>query len=177
MRRFNQPSRVFVASTIVALLLTRCDYHWSHSCCRSMLKKHFTCFIRWVLRWIGLQKLWSLAGEPLSRPLRSALHWIGSLFPLLLVSMMLKPWIASRFGLVNNSCGLITLPQEILEIILAELDWKDVLNARAVSTSVAELPSFSDLPCRRASYCVRRLGRDRCGFTSTNGCPTASTPL
>ncbi|KAF7430372.1 hypothetical protein PC9H_006077 [Pleurotus ostreatus] len=82
-----------------------------------MLKKHFNCFIRWVLWWFRLPKLLTLAGKPfsmLSQPLRSALHKI-----------------AFCFGFANSSCGLITLPQEVLELILADLDWKDVLRVRA----------------------------------------------
>ncbi|KAJ8701514.1 hypothetical protein PTI98_000282 [Pleurotus ostreatus] len=82
-----------------------------------MLRKHFNCFIRWMLRWFRLHKLLQLAGKlfsMLSRPLCR-----GS-----------AQKIASYFGLVKNSCGLITLPQEVLEMILADLDWKDVLNVR-----------------------------------------------
>lgn len=81
----------------------------------------------------------------LSRPLcRGSAHKIGSLFPCHLNSSILRNLLASYFGLVKSSCGLITLPQEVLEMILADLDWKDVLNVRVVSASVAELPSFSD---------------------------------
>lgn len=110
-----------------------------------MLKKHFTCFIRWVLQWIRLEKLFLLAGKlfpTLSRPQRSALHKLGSMFPLPLNSMILKALKASRFSIAKSPCGLTTLPQEILEIILSELGWEDVINVRAVSTSVAGNPLF-----------------------------------
>ncbi|KAL4252425.1 hypothetical protein AB1N83_013319 [Pleurotus pulmonarius] len=37
---------------------------------------------------------------------------------------------------MNNDplCGLTTLPQEILELLLCEMDWKDVLSIRATCT-------------------------------------------
>ncbi|KAL4257472.1 hypothetical protein AB1N83_010534 [Pleurotus pulmonarius] len=82
-----------------------------------MLREQFASFISWLLRWIRLPKLLTLVRKMFSmllRPPRSALHKIFS-----------------RFGFVNNSCGLITLPQEVLEMILVELDWKDVLRVRA----------------------------------------------
>ncbi|KAL4260770.1 hypothetical protein AB1N83_010694 [Pleurotus pulmonarius] len=83
------------------------------------LKKQFTCFVRWFLRWFGLPELLLLSKKlfsMLSRPLR-------------LVIPLHK--ISSCIGLFSSSCGIITLPQEVLEMILAELDWKDVLNVRA----------------------------------------------
>ncbi|KDQ22304.1 hypothetical protein PLEOSDRAFT_171720 [Pleurotus ostreatus PC15] len=88
-------------------------------CSRSMLKKHFT---RWVLWLIRCRTLLSLTGElftMLSRPLRSVL-----------------PKIVSNYGIVSSRCGLTALPQEILEMVLAELDSREVLYIRATCKSL-----------------------------------------
>ncbi|KAJ8701501.1 hypothetical protein PTI98_000269 [Pleurotus ostreatus] len=84
-----------------------------------MLNKHFTCWVLWLIRW---RTLLSLTGElftMLSRPLRSVL-----------------PKIVSNCGIVNSRCGLTALPQEILEMVLAELDWREVLYIRATCKSL-----------------------------------------
>ncbi|KAL4260760.1 hypothetical protein AB1N83_008352 [Pleurotus pulmonarius] len=80
-----------------------------------MFKKQFTCFVCWFLRWLRLPKL-LLVARKLFSMLRSALPFRK---------------ISSCVGLVRSSCGIITLPQEVLEMILSELDWKDVLRVRA----------------------------------------------
>ncbi|KAL4252764.1 F-box domain-containing protein [Pleurotus pulmonarius] len=42
---------------------------------------------------------------------------------------------AHRFSMNDDTlCGLTTLPQEILELLLCEMDWKDVLSIRATCT-------------------------------------------
>ena len=68
-----------------------------------------------------------------------------SVISILLGYFCTEGFLASCFGLVSSSCGIITLPQEVLEMILSELDWKDVLRVRTVSASVIDSRSFLTL--------------------------------